>query len=127
MELDPQLAREWIAAADRLQRTMEAFPERRATDARPGVHTSAGNIIVRLEDSKTPRLMLLAVFSAALCAVLSIITLLGGGMLYLNMKDHLDAIYMMAPQLKPPEPARHEHHHPDPAAQETERDLAGNH
>lgn len=127
MEMDPELVRRWIDEAKNLQSTMERFQQRRATDGQPGVSTQAGNIIVRLEDSKTPRLVLLAVFSAALCAVLSIITLLGGGMLYLNMKDHLDAIYMMAPQLKPPEPARHEHHHPDPAAQETERDLADNH
>jgi hypothetical protein len=53
--------------------------------------------------------MLLSVFSAIFCAVLSLITILavlGGGMLYLNMKDHLDAIYMMAPQLNQPTGAK---------------------
>ena len=116
MEMDPELVRRWIDEAKNLQATMERFQQRRATDGQPGVNTQAGNIIVRLEDSKTPRLVLLAVFSAALCGVLSIITLLGGGMLYLNMKDHLDAIYMVAPQLQSESPA-HEHHHPDPAAE----------
>lgn len=110
MDLDPELVREWIGKADRLAEALDRLP-RRASD---GVTTQAGNIIVRVEDGKTPRLVLLAVFSAALCAVLSVVTLIGGGMLYLNMKDHLDAIYMMAPQLKP-EP-NHVDHHPDPAA-----------
>jgi hypothetical protein len=99
MDLDPELAREWIAAARSLQATMERFPQRRAADNAPTSNTQTGNVSVRVEDHATPRLMMLSVFSAVLCAVLSIITLLGGGMLYLNMKDHLDAIYMMAPQL----------------------------
>lgn len=117
MEMDPELVRQWITTAKGLEAAMERFHQRRATDGQPGVNTQAGNIIVRLEDSKTPRLVLLAVFSAALCAVLSIITLLGGGMLYLNMKDHLDAIYMIAPQLNT-EATTHEHRHPEPAAEE---------
>lgn len=117
MEMDPELVRRWIDEAKNLQSTMERFQQRRATDGAAGVSTQAGNIIVRLEDSKTPRLVLLAVFSAALCGVLSIITLLGGGMLYLNMKDHLDAIYMIAPQLNT-EATTHEHRHPEPAAEE---------
>lgn len=124
MEMEPELVRRWIDEAQKLQTTMERFRERRAGDGSPGVNTQAGNIIVRLEDSKTPRLVLLAVFSAALCAVLSIITLLGGGILYLNMKDHVDAIYMVAPQLQP-ESMTHEHHHSDPAPEEAGHDLAG--
>jgi hypothetical protein len=100
--MDPSLAREWIDAARKLQATMEQFPQRRAADGAPQVAAHSGNVTIEVKDSLVPRLVWLAVFSAVLCAVLSIITLLGGGMLYLNMKDHLDAIYMMAPQLAKP-------------------------
>lgn len=123
MELEPELVRQWITTAQGLQAAMDRFQQRRATDGAPAVGAQSGNITIRVEDSKTPRLVLLAVFSAALCGVLAIITLLGGGMLYLNMKDHLDAIYMVAPQLQP-ETSKHEHHHPDPAAEEAGRQLA---
>lgn len=109
MDVDPGLMREWIDQARALQATMERFPQRSSTDvnppAAPNVGAQTGNISVRIDDGKTHRLMLLAVFSAVFCAVLSLITILavlGGGMLYLNMKDHLDAIYMMAPQLNQP-------------------------
>lgn len=112
MDLDPELVREWIGKADRLAEALDRLP-RRASD---GVTTQAGNIIVKVEDGKTPKLVLLAVFSAALCAVLSVVTLINGVNLYLNMKDHLDAIYMMAPQLK--QGTDHVDHHPDPTPQE---------
>lgn len=102
MEMDPELAREWIAQARRLQDTMERVQARRVTDHLPQIASQTGNVTVEVKDGVVPRLIWLAVFSAVLCAVLSIITLLGGGMLYLNMKDHLDAIYMMAPQLAKP-------------------------
>lgn len=118
--MDAELAREWIAAARSLQGTMERFqqlPHRRAIDATAGMATNTGHIEVRLEGGKVPWLLQVSVTATILCAVLSIITLLGGGMLYLNMKDHLDAIYMMAPQLQP-ETMRHEHHHSDPQAQD---------
>jgi hypothetical protein len=105
MDMEPELAREWIAAARSLQGTMESFQLREAMVNRPaGVAAQTGNISVNVEDPRTQRLVLLSVFSAVLCALLSIITLagmIGGTILYLNMKDHLDAIYMMAPQLKP--------------------------
>lgn len=101
MDMDPELAREWIAAARSLQATMESFPQRRTGD-NAGHTAQAGNVSVTVTDAKTERMVTLSVFSAVLCAVLSIITILGGGMLYLNMKDHLDAIYMMAPQLTQP-------------------------
>jgi hypothetical protein len=109
MELDPGLMREWIEAARALQNTMERFPQRHATDGQPSATMHTGNVSVRVDDGKTHRLMLLSVFSAIFCAVLSLITILavlGGGMLYLNMKDHLDAIYMMAPQLNQPTGAK---------------------
>lgn len=119
MELDPQLARDWIDAARSLQATMERFPPRTGGEVGPGVATSAGNITIRVEDGKTPRMMLIAAFSAALCAVLFAIAVPVGVTLYLNMKDHLDAIYMMAPQLQ--QGIDHEHHHPDAAPEEAER------
>lgn len=101
MEMDPELAREWIAAARRLTTTMEERLPTQQSDV-PHVAAHSGNVTIEVKDGLVPRLVWLAVFSAVLCAVLSIITLLGGGMLYLNMKDHLDAIYMMAPQLAKP-------------------------
>lgn len=102
-DMDPELIRDWIRAADQHRTTMEKFlQQRRAADQPANMHAQTGNVSVQVADTLVPRLMLLAVFSAVLCAVLSIITLLGGGMLYLNMKDHLDAIYMMAPQLSQP-------------------------
>ena len=99
MEMDPELAREWIDAARKLNKTMERLPQSRMPDGLGSFAAQTGNVTVEVKDGLVPRLVWLAVFSAVLCAVLSIITLLGGGMLYLNMKDHLDAIYMMAPQL----------------------------
>lgn len=105
MDMDPQLAREWIDAARSLQSTMERFPQRRATDHVPNVAAQTGNISFNVDESKTQRMLWLSVFSVVLCALMSLITiaaLIGGGMLYLNMKDHVDAIYMMAPQLNQP-------------------------
>lgn len=107
MDMDAELAREWIGAARSLQGTMKDHLDAMHDQARrpPGLAAQAGNISVNVEDPRTQRLVMLSVFSAVLCAVLSIITVmavLGGGILYLNMKDHLDAIYMMAPQLNQP-------------------------
>ena len=104
MDMDPELAREWIAAARSLQATMERLP-RRADDQLAQNTNRTGDVSVNVEDGKAARMMTLALFSAVLCAVMTVITvvaLLGGGMLYLNMKDHVDAIYMMAPQLNQP-------------------------
>jgi hypothetical protein len=121
MDMDADLAREWIAAARSLQQTMAQFRatagnERRSAPPASAAATNTGHIVMRQESSRVPWLLHIAVTSAILCAVLSIITLLGGGMLYLNMKDHLDAIYMMAPQLKPTESIAHEHHYSDTQA-----------
>jgi hypothetical protein len=105
MDMDPELAREWISAARQLQATMERLPQRRASDHTAHVAAQTGNISVNVDDGKTQRWVWLSVFSAVLCAVLSVITIvavLGLGMLFLNMKDHLDAIYMIAPQLNQP-------------------------
>ena len=125
MDMDPELAREFIAAARGLQETqqllLERLPHRRASDMLPASATAqAGNVAVEMRNSDVPRMMSVAVHSAVLCAVLSIITIIGGGMLYLNMKDHLDAIYMMAPQLtKPTGDKAHEHHHSDAEAEQS--------
>lgn len=105
MDMDPQLVREWIDAARSLQSTMERFPQRRATDHQPTGATQTVNNSVSVDESKTQRMLWLSVFSVVLCSLMSLITivaLVGGGMLYLNMKDHVDAIYMMAPQLNHP-------------------------
>jgi len=101
--MDPQLAREWIETAKRLQGTLESFPHRRASDSLPaGIAAQTGNVTVEVKDNSVPRAMSIAVHSAVLCAVLSMITLIVGSMVVLNMKDHLDAIYMIAPQLNKP-------------------------
>ena len=60
----------------------------------------------------------IAVCCAVFSAVMFLASLIGFGMLYLNMKDHLDAIYMVAPELH--QELNHErqavqHHHPDSA------------
>jgi len=102
MDLDPELAREWITTARSLQATMEHFRERHPSGWPSGVAAQTGNISVSVDDSKTQRMLWLSLFSVVLCGLMTVITivaLVGGGMLYLNMKDHVDAIYMMAPQL----------------------------
>ena len=57
-------------------------------------------VVTNESKSDTSKAMHTAVTAAVVAGVLAIITLLGGGMLYLNMKDHLDAIYMIAPTLQ---------------------------
>ena len=69
---------------------------------------------VKVEGKGLTIAMCCAVFSA----VMFLASLIGFGMLYLNMKDHLDAIYMIAPELH--QELTHErqavqHHHPDAA------------
>lgn len=57
-------------------------------------------VVTNESKSDTSRAVHTAVTSAIVAAVLSIITLIGGIILYVDMKDHVDAIYMMAPALQ---------------------------
>lgn len=93
-DIDPKTVdalRECVAAL------RDAKDELRSTRAPNAVQ----HIVVTNESkSDTSRAMHTAVTAAVVAGILAIVTLIGGGMLYLNMKDHLDAIYMMAPSLQ---------------------------
>lgn len=59
---------------------------------------TGGNAVIKI-NAASPALSI-AITCTILCCVLSIATIIGGTILYLNMKDHLDAIYMIAPQIQ---------------------------
>lgn len=106
MEIDPK-------TVDALRECMTALREAKDELRSTRTPNAVQHIVVTNESkSDTSRAMHTAVTAAVVAGVLAIITLLGGGMLYLNMKDHLDAIYMMAPSLQ--QHATKDHAHANP-------------
>lgn len=94
MEMDEQLT-------DALKQTVIALNETKDELRSARSANTIQRIMVTNEaKSDLPWLMHMSVTAAIVSMVLTIITLIGGGMLYLNMKDHLDAIYMVAPSLQ---------------------------
>lgn len=86
---------------DALRQTVAALNETKEELRSSRSANTVQRIMVTNEaKSDTPWLMHMSVTAAIVSMVLTIITLIGGGMLYLNMKDHLDAIYMVAPALQ---------------------------
>lgn len=78
--------RELIDTLDRFEKVL------RGTN----ISTGSSSINVTMQDNKRVTVaMCCAIFSA----VLFVATIIVGSILYLDMADHLDAIYMMAPQL----------------------------
>lgn len=106
MDIDPKTVDALRECVSALRETKDELRSTRGPNA-------VQHIVVTNESkSDTSRAMHTAVTAAVVAGVLAIITLLGGGMLYLNMKDHLDAIYMMAPSLQ--QQAAKDHAHANP-------------
>jgi hypothetical protein len=75
-----------------------------------GAHISAGSssVNVNVQDSKR---VTVAVCCAIFSAVMFLAMVIIGSVLYIDMADHLDAIYMIAPSLNHPTPGvTHEQH-----------------
>lgn len=94
MDIDPQVVDAMQACVAALREVKDELRSVRSAS------TIQRIVVTNESKSDASRMMHTAVTSAILCAVLSIIMMVLGGMLYLNMKDHLDAIYMMAPSLQ---------------------------
>lgn len=84
-----------------LMETLERFE---AMMRGANISTGSSSVNVNVQDSKRVTVaMCCAIFSTVLFLAMLII----GSVLYLDMADHLDAIYMMAPQLQKDFPHDH--------------------
>lgn len=107
MDIDPETVEAMQKCVTALREVKEELRSSRSAS------TIQRIVVTNEAKSDTPWLMHAAVTSAIVSMVLTLITLIGGGMLYLNMKDHLDAIYMIAPQLQPPHAPPENRHETD--------------
>ena len=94
MDIEPQFVEALQQCVTALRETKDELRSTRSA-------STIQRIVVTNEAKQSaPWMMHLSVSAAILSTVLTLLTLIGGGMLYLNMKDHLDAIYMVAPSLQ---------------------------
>jgi len=75
------------------------------------ISTGSSSVNVNVQDSKR---VTVAVCCAVFSAVMFLAILIIGSVLYVDMADHLDAIYMMAPSLNNPAPSKGENHEQHP-------------
>ena len=90
MELSQADVDKFSRAVNGLQSAIDRMPS-------GGNSNGSSSITVTVQDNKRTTI---AMCCAVFAVVLFLATVIFGGQVLLNMKDHLDAIYMVAPQLR---------------------------